>query len=104
GIIGRLGGELLVTDLVDRRGTALGSYRLAFLDRDMPPFGGELTDAGGPLEVTADVQLTADQSWTVEGRMRVRDAANASLGRALDMLAAPDASGWRRLSLAGQFR
>lgn len=104
GIIGRLGGELLVSNLLDARGTKLGSYRLAFTPSDAPPFTGQLSDAGGPMEVAADLQLTADQNWTLEGRMRVRDAANTTLNRTLDMLSAPDASGWRRLSAAGQFR
>lgn len=104
GIIGHLGGELVVSELVDARGTALGGYRLAFTESATPPFTGELTDTGGPLQVAAQLALTADQSWTLEGRMRARDAANASLNRTLDMLSFADASGWRRLSAAGQFR
>lgn len=104
GIIGRLGGELLVTDLVEARGTALGSYRLNFVSSDTPPFNGDLTDRGGPLEVNANLEMTADQNWSLEGRMRVRDAGNSSLNRALDVLSSPDASGWRRLSMAGRFR
>lgn len=104
GIIGRLGGELIVSDLVDGNGTALGGYRLAFPGSEVPPFTGELADTGGPLEVAAQLELTADQSWTLEGRMRTRDAGNDSLNRTLDMLSFADASGWRRLSAAGQFR
>lgn len=104
GIIGRIGGTLLISDLVDRRGTALGSYRIAFTDSATPPFTGQLTDTGGPLELEAGLTLTADQSWTLEGRMRTRDRTNASLNNTLDMLSAADASGWRRLSLEGQFR
>lgn len=104
GIIGRLGGELIVADLKDARGTALGSYRLTFPASDVPPFTGRLQDTGGALEVDASLQLTADQSWTLEGRMRTRDPGNAALNRGLDMLSSPDATGWRRLSAAGQFR
>ncbi len=104
GIIGRLGGELLISDLVNGRGMALGSYRLAFTDSDTAPFTGQLNDAGGPLEVEAQLSLTADQSWSLEGRMRTREAADRSLGRTLDLLSPPDATGWRRLSAAGQFR
>ncbi|MFO7326541.1 MAG: type II secretion system protein N [Pseudomonadota bacterium] len=104
GIIGRLGGELLVSDLVDARGTALGSYRLVFEPAASPPFTGTLTDRGGPLEVSARLELTADQSWSLEGRMRARNQGDAALNRALDMLSFADAEGWRRLSAAGQFR
>ena len=46
GIIGHLGGELIVSDLVDAGGTALGGYRLAFARSQVPPFTGELTDTG----------------------------------------------------------
>lgn len=103
GVIGRLSGQLMVTNLADARGTALGSYRLEFPDGPAP-YNGQLTDAGGPLEVNAQLQLTQEQSWSLEGRMRTRDAGDARLNRALDMLSSPDATGWRRLSAAGQFR
>lgn len=104
GVIGRLGGELVVSDLKDARGTALGGYRLRFPSSGAAPFNGELVDTGGPLEVAAQLQLTADQAWNLDGRMRVRDAGNTSLNRALDVLSFADASGWRRLTAAGQFR
>lgn len=104
GVIGRLGGELVVSDLVDGRGTALGSYRLVFAVRDTAPFTGTLTDNGGPLEVNAKLELTADQRWSLEGRMRARDPRDAALNRALDLLSFAEADGWRRLSVAGQFR
>lgn len=102
--IGHLGGELLVSNLVDRRGVVLGGYRLAFPPGSTSPYEGDLSDTGGPVEVQAKVQLTADQSWTLEGRMRARDAGDRRLAQGLDMLSSPDASGWRRLSAAGQFR
>lgn len=103
GTIGRLVGQLLVTDLADARGMVLGSYQLVFPDAPAP-YTGQLTDAGGPLEVNAQLQLTQDQNWSLEGRMRTREGGDARLGRALDMLSSPDATGWRRLSAAGQFR
>lgn len=103
GTLGRLGGELLVQDLVDGRGNSLGSYQLQLAPGDTPPFTGQLRDTGGPLEVDAQLQLAADRSWTLEGRMRARNAADQALGRKLDMFAAADATGWRRLSAAGDF-
>lgn len=104
GHIGLIAGELLVGELVDARGTALGSYRLSFPPGGTAPFSGTLVDTGGPLEVDAKLELTADQSWTLDGRMRTRNQGDAALNRALDMLSFADASGWRRLSAAGQFR
>jgi hypothetical protein len=102
--IGHLGGELVVANLVDRRGLALGGYRLAFPPASTSPYDGELTDTGGPVEVQARVQFTSDQSWTLEGRMRARNPDDVRLAQGLDMLSSPDSSGWRRLSAAGQFR
>lgn len=103
GTLGRLGGELLVQDLVDGRGNSLGSYQLQLAPGDTPPFTGQLRDTGGPIEVDAQLQLAADRSWSLEGRMRARNAADQALGRKLDMFAAADATGWRRLSAAGDF-
>lgn len=103
GTLGRLGGELLVHNLADGRGNALGSYQLQLPPGDTSPFTGQLRDTGGPLEVDAQLQLAADRSWSLEGRMRARNAADQALGRKLDMFAAADATGWRRLSAAGDF-
>jgi hypothetical protein len=103
GTLGRLGGELVVSDLANRRGTALGGYRLELRPGSTPPFTGVLRDTGGPVEVDAQIQLTADRNWTLEGRMRQRDPADIRLARQLDMLDVADASGWRRLSAAGDF-
>lgn len=104
GTIGHLGGELVISDLVDRRGVPLGGYQLAFPASSTEPYTGELRDTGGPVEVKAQLQFTADQSWTLEGQMRARNPADTQMAQALDMLSSPDASGWRRLSAAGQFR
>lgn len=103
GTLGRLAGELTVNGLADARGNALGSYHLQLAASQTPPFTGHLRDTGGPLEVDAQLQLAADRSWSLEGRMRARNAADQALGRKLDMFAAPDGSGWRRLSAAGDF-
>ena len=102
--IGHLGGELVVSNLVDRRGVPLGGYRVVFPASSTSPYTGELRDTGGPVEVKAQVQFTSDQSWSLEGQMRARDPRDARLAQGLDMLSSPDASGWRRLSAAGQFR
>jgi hypothetical protein len=103
GSLGHLGGELGINDLVDARGTMLGSYRLEFLPSSTPPYIGQLRDTGGPAEVDAALQLTADRSWTLEGRVRVRDPLDVALNRRLEVLSSADASGWRRLSAAGHF-
>jgi len=104
GRVDRLGGEIRITGLVDGRGNALGGYTLVMPSSTTPPFTGALRDAGdGPLEVDAQLQLGADRSWSLDGRMRARDAGNMRLARQLDLFASPDAAGWRRLSAAGSF-
>lgn len=103
GEVGRLGGELTVHDLADGRGNALGSYQAQFPSSTTAPFTGELRDAGGPVQLQAQLVLDADRSWRLDGRMRVRDAGNATLARRLDVLSPADASGWRRVSAAGHF-
>jgi hypothetical protein len=104
GLLGRLGGELVISDLADGRGTALGSYRLDVPAGSTPPFMGKLTDTGvGPVEVDAQLRLAADRTWSLDGRMRQRNPSDVRLSRQLDMLGNADASGWRRLSAAGDF-
>lgn len=103
GRLGRLGGLLDISGLSDRNGTQLGSYRLDLPAGSKPPFTGQLTDTGGPVQVEAQLELTAGRNWSVEGRMRLRDPADPRLSRQLDMLSSPDAAGWRRLSAAGDF-
>lgn len=103
GTLGRLGGVLEVSELTDRRGTSLGGYRLELPAGSTPPFTGQLRDTGGPVQVEAQFQLAADRNWSLEGRMRQRDAGDLRLSRQLDMLGSADATGWRRLSAAGDF-
>jgi hypothetical protein len=103
GRLGRLGGLLDVNGLTDQRGVALGSYRLELPAGSTPPFTGQLTDTGGPVQVEAKFELTADSNWSLEGRMRQRDPGDLRLSRQLDMLGSADGSGWRRLSAAGDF-
>lgn len=104
GQVGRLGGELIVSDLADARGSALGSYQAQFASSTTPPFTGELRDTGGPVELQAQLTLSADRSWSLDGRMRARNTGDAALARRLDVLSPADASGWRRVSAAGYFR
>lgn len=103
GQVGRLGGQLTVSDLADGRGNALGSYLVDFAPGTTAPFIGQLRDTGGPVELQAQLQLSADRSWSLDGRMRARDAGDAALARRLDMLSAAEAGGWRRVSAAGHF-
>jgi hypothetical protein len=102
GELGRLGGELVISELTDRRGGSLGGYRLDLPASDTPPFVAQLRDTGGPLEVEAQLSFANDLSWTLEGRMRQRTP-DAQLGQRLDLLSGADAQGWRRLGAAGDF-
>jgi hypothetical protein len=63
-----------------------------------------LTDTGGPLEVAADVTISADRRWQLDGLITPRPDASTELRSRLDILAAPDANGAHRLQSEGTFR
>jgi hypothetical protein len=98
-----LSGELLLRNLDDGHGSALGSYRLVFAPRPAAPFIGTLRDDGGPLAVAASLTVATDRSWVLDGTVATRGNTGEALKRNLDLLGAPDASGQRRLSAAGSF-
>lgn len=104
GQLGALGGEVVVSDLADGRGSALGSYRIEFPPSDTPPFTGQLHDTGGPVQLEAQLQLAASRSWTLQGRMRARNPGDLRLARQLEMVGAADAQGWRPVSAEGAFK
>lgn len=99
-----LQGEFRFTDLRDERGRAIGSYLVSFPPSTAPPFTGQLSDQGGPLQVQATLQLAEDRAWSVNGTATPRGDADASFRRYLEVLGAPDAAGRYPLSVSGTFR
>ncbi len=100
----RLGGEFRFIDLRDENGREMGSYQLGFPASSTPPFNGQLSDQGGPLDVQASVGLGADRSWSLNGTVAVRQGGDTSFRRYLEVLGAPDAAGRYPLSASGTFK
>lgn len=99
-----LQGDLRFFDLRDERGRDVGSFQASFPAASAPPFTGNLTDLGGPLELQATVELTVDRNWSLNGTVKVRDGEDSGLRRYLEALGAPDAAGRYPLSATGTFK
>jgi hypothetical protein len=99
-----LQGEFRFLNLRDERGREIGSYRASFPAVDGPPFRGQLTDLGGPLELRATVELTVERNWSLNGTVMVRGAEDGGFRSYLEALGAPDASGRYPLSATGTFK
>ena len=99
----RLAGAAQLRQLVDERGSALGSYELDFGAQDQPaPFSGRLRSLDGPLDVDASVRLEASTAWQMEGTVMATGTAPAQLARQLEALGPADASGRRRFSISAE--
>jgi general secretion pathway protein N len=96
-------------ELVDFTGPAqrpnnLGSYKITFPED--PPSAealvGVITDVGeGPLQVAGKVQLKAERSYLVEGRIATRAQAPREITNVVQFLGEPDGEGLRPFSFAG---
>jgi general secretion pathway protein N len=96
-----LAGRVRAVDVVDQAGHAIGSYQLIMDSASGPPFMGHLTNSGGPVQLEAVVKIAADMSWELDGTVLPTAEASPSLQQQLQMLGPPDATGRRRISVAG---
>jgi general secretion pathway protein N len=83
----------------------LGNFELKFPAAPVgdAPILGALRDLGGPLSVTAQLQLRRDGNYELDGTIASRDASNAELEKFLNVLGPPDAAGRRVVSFAGTY-
>jgi general secretion pathway protein N len=103
--IKELKGHIEARHLVEGSGgesTPLGSYSLTF------PGGtgvqtGQLRDLGGPLQFEGTLSLTPEPGFDLQGLVKARPDAPASLTQNLRMLGSPDAQGRRQFSLSNTF-
>jgi hypothetical protein len=98
-----LSGDITLRDFNDGRGGSFGSYALQFPAAG-PPFVGRLKDAGGPLAIAANVTISAERRWQINGTVTPRAQASATLRSRLDLLGAADGDGRYPLSLEGSFK
>lgn len=102
-----LEGDVEVRDFVGSEGQAFGSYQAVFEpgpaqgNTDMPT--GMVHDLGGPLALTATLQLTHDPGYVVQGQVAARPSASPEFAGQLRFLGSPDAAGKRPFSLSGTF-
>jgi len=99
-----LQGELRFFDLRDEQGHLLGNYHVKFPATAAPPFKGQLTDDGGPFELQAAIELTADRRWSLHGKVRPRADADQALVQYLQILGGADSAGQYPLGAEGSFK
>ncbi|HEY0635486.1 MAG TPA: type II secretion system protein N [Gammaproteobacteria bacterium] len=54
---------------------------------------GRISDSGGPMQLSADLKLSADGGYTISGKSAARQGASPSLATSLSLLGQPDAQG-----------
>ena len=89
----------------NQRSPISGSYKVSFpASETSAPEGtlaGELTDLGGPLQITGELQLNPDRSYLLRGLVAPRPDAPKELVNQLQILGPADAQGRREFALDG---
>lgn len=83
-----------------------GAYSVAFDAEGLgseEPLTGQLSDAGGPLEITGTLMFTPPRSYELTGKAKLRPEAPPELRSALQMLGPATPDGSHDLSVAGSF-
>jgi general secretion pathway protein N len=79
----------------------IGNYVVHFVE-GAGPVNATFNDAGGPLEVSGTIAVTAGRAYTLDGLVKPRADAPQDLVDGLNVMTAePDADGRRRLTLTG---
>ena len=86
-------------------GTSFGDYRVTFppAQGNTPPTGALVDTGNGPLTVAAQVKLTAEPGYEVEGRVAAKPGAPPGLSRQIEFLGSPDPQGMRPFSFSGTY-
>ena len=82
----------------------MGGYMLTVSARDIPPdaaITAEIRDQGQVLDLSGRMTLSPDRSWLFEANIKPRDDAPRALTDSLMLFGAPDAAGYRAVSLEG---
>ena len=98
-------GQVQATSLYSKRDRlALGGYAASF---PAAPAGsepvGQLSSLEGPVDFEGTLKLTRQPGWMIDGKIRTKPETPQSLTQQLAYLGAPDAQGFRQLSLEGTF-
>ena len=79
----------------------LGELSLDLTEEDGNTVG-KLNDAGGPLELSGDLSITAEGAYTVDLKMAARDKSQQNLVQALAMMGKADADGRSSFEYSGK--
>lgn len=98
-------GQVQATSLYSKRDRlALGGYSATF---PKAPVGsepvGQVSSLEGPVDFEGTIKLTRQPGWVVDGKIRTKPETPQALTQQLAYLGAPDAQGFRPLSLEGTF-
>jgi general secretion pathway protein N len=104
-LIAAIEGQVQATSLYSKQDRlALGGYSATF---PKAAGGGEPTgqvsSLEGPVDFEGTLKLTREPGWVIDGKIRTKPQTPQSLVQQLAYLGAPDAQGFRPISLAGTF-
>jgi hypothetical protein len=95
---------------IDGRGIAnggmtFGDYRLTFpsAQANTEPVGAIVDLGNGPLTVAAQVKLTPEPGYEINGRVAAKAGAPPGLARQIEFLGSKDGQGMRPFSFAGTY-
>ena len=104
-LLAAIEGQVQATSLYSKRDRlALGGYSATFprAAAGSEPVA-QVTSLEGPVDFEGTLKLTREPGWVVDGKIRTKPETPQALVQQLAYLGAPDAQGFRPLSLAGTF-
>jgi hypothetical protein len=104
-LIAAIEGQVQATSLYSKRDRlALGGYSATFpkAAEGSEPVG-QLASLEGPVDFEGTLKLTRQPGWMIDGKVRTKPETPQGLVQQLAYLGAPDAQGFRPLSLEGTF-
>jgi general secretion pathway protein N len=104
-LLAAIEGQVQATSLYSKRDRlALGGYSATFpkAAAGSEPVG-QVSSLEGPVDFEGTLKLTREPGWVLDGKIRTKPETPQALVQQLAYLGAPDAQGFRPLSLAGTF-
>ena len=104
-LVAAIEGQVQATSLYSKRDRlALGGYSATFpkAAAGAEPVG-QLASLEGPVDFEGTLKLTRQPGWMIDGKVRTKPETPQNLVQQLAYLGAPDAQGFRPLSLEGTF-
>jgi general secretion pathway protein N len=104
-LVAAIEGQVQATSLYSKQDRlALGGYSATFpkAAADSEPVG-QVSSLEGPVDFEGTLKLTREPGWLIDGKIRTKPETPQGLVQQLAYLGAPDAQGFRPLSLAGTF-